>query len=118
MYFIVSTSCLRDHRSLPCDAIQKFGWLLRGAISRSFDAINHRRHRFLQYDVARYAGCCHPRDQQRTKCLIVASSRLAMVRLLSSHASSSKTTLQHQGYNRRRFSRDTTYEYARHRRRF
>jgi hypothetical protein len=86
MYFIAGTSCLRDHRSLPCDAIQKFGWLLRVEISRSFAAINHHRHRSLRCDVPRYARCRHPRDQQRTKCLIVASSRLAMVRSLSSHA--------------------------------
>ncbi len=45
----------------PCDATQKFGWLLRGAISRSFAAINNHRHRFMRYD--KYARCLHPRDQ-------------------------------------------------------
>ncbi len=113
MYFIAGALCLCDHRSLPCNATEIYCWLLRDAILCCFVAIHHRRHRFLRCGVPSYALCCHPCNQQRTKCLIVASSRLAMVSLLSSHAPwqydcflqyqkyyvIASLALQHQGYS-------------------
>ncbi len=99
MYFIAVTLCLCNHCLLPCNATEIYCWLLRGTISHSFVAINHPRNCFLWYDIARYACCHHPHNQQHTKCFVVTSLHLAMVSLLSSHTPwHYDCFLQHQKY--------------------